>query len=185
MAHAKPFRLRVMEKLTALIETVQQDSNSDGDTGPATESLSGKVFRGRNLFGDTDPMPMIAILETPIALDQIPSPKESPKSTGFWDISIQGFVKDDKKNPTDPAYYLAADVICVLAKEKQRITTGRASSGRAPALLDMYAPNGKPAILDLQIGSPVCRPPDDISGKAYFWLAITLQLAENLEDPYA
>lgn len=184
-----PFRLRVMKALTAIIESVKpSDSNSattaEEGTPQYRNDLTGAVFRGRNLFGTNDPVPMVAILETPIPLDQIEPPEESPKSKGLWDISIQGFCKDDKDNPTDPAYILAADVIMALAHEKSRPARSRGATGKAAALLGILAPNGKPAILDLRIGSPVCRPPDEISGKAYFWLGITLEVAEDLEKPY-
>jgi len=185
MAYPDPFRLRVMKALTAVIQGVSpNDSNSDPDRPAYVNDLSQCVFRGRNLFGTNDPVPMIAILETPIALDQIEPPEESPKSKGLWDISIQGFAKDDKDNPTDPAYVLAADVIMALAHAKAAPNRTRSGTGKAEPLLGIVAPNGKPAILDLRIGSPVCRPPDEISGKAYFWLGITLEIAEDLEKPY-
>lgn len=187
--HEDPFRLRVMKVLTEIIESVQpSDSNSATTASEGLpqyrNNLAGAVFRGRNMFGTNDPVPMVAILETPIALDQIEPPEEAPKSTGLWDISIQGFCQDDKRNPTDPAYVLAADVIMALAYAKTQPARDRARTGKASPLLGILAPNGNPAILDLRIGSPVCRPPDDISGKSYFWLQITLELAEDLENPY-
>ena len=176
---ADPFRLRVMKNLTTLLEAVAEDSNSTGAVGGAQHTLAGKVFRGRNLFGESDPLPMIAILETPVAIDQLPAPEEQSSSSGLWDISIQGFAKDDKDNPTDPAYRLAADVIVALAAEKKRPARERQQYGkvRSPLL-------GEAGVLDIIIGSPVHRPPDDISGKAYFWLQISIKVAENHEQPY-
>jgi len=180
-----PLRLRVMMALTSLLEAISVDSNSAPDAPQYQNDLSGRVFRGRNLFGDGDPVPMIAILETPIANDQIPPPEESQESSGPWDISIQGFCKEDKINPTDPAYLLAADVIMALAAEKERPAAERKRYGRVMTpLLGVYGANGKGAVTDIIIGSPVCRPPDEISGKAYFWLQVTIKLVEDLERPY-
>jgi len=175
---ADPFRLRVMKNLTTLLEGITESSNSPDD-GPQ-HNLSGHVFRGRNIFGETDPLPMIAILETPVAIDQLPAPEEQGASSGLWDISIQGFVKDDKENPTDPAYRLAADVIMALADEKRRPALERQSKGKVVTPL-----LGESGVLDIFIGSPVHRPPDDISGKAYFWLQITVKVAEKHNAPYA
>jgi len=184
MAEQYPLRLRIMQGLTELLETIAEEDSNSGATG-YHHTLAGKVFRGRNLYGAGDPLPMLAILETPIANDQVDSPPTSPHSTGDWDISIQGFAKDDKAHPTDPAYLLVADVVRCLAKEKKRLDRGRTATGQAPALLNVLLANGKPAVLSMQIGSPVCRPPDEVSDKAYFWLAIRLKIAEDLENPYS
>lgn len=187
----EPFRLRVMKALQTVIEAqgvtiygASEDSNSTDSNSEHGDTLAGKVFRGRNFFGEDDPVPMIAILEKPLAEDQVDSPPENPNSTGPWDILIQGFCTDDPKNPSDPAYFLAADVIQALAAEKRRVVTERHTKGRAPALFGIYGANGQPAITGLRIGSPVCRPPDEISDKAYFWLQVSLTIAENLEKPY-
>lgn len=183
MPEAYPLRLRIMRSLTSLLETISEGDSNSAPTG-YHHTLEGRVFRGRNIYGESDPLPMIAILETPIANDQVDSPPTSPHSTGDWDISIQGFCKDDKANPTDPAYLLVADVVRCLAKEKRKLEQGRTAAG-PPALLNVLGANGKPAVLSMQIGSPVCRPPDEVSGKAYFWLAIRLKIAEDLENPYS
>jgi hypothetical protein len=39
-------------------------------------------------------------------------------------------------------------------------------------------------VIGMRIGSGVVRPPDEISAKAYFWLTITLDMVEDLADPY-
>lgn len=183
MAEQYPLRLRIMRALTELLETIAEEDSNSAATG-YHNTLAGRVFRGRNIFGESDPLPMIAILETPIANDQVASGPTNTASTGDWDISIQGFCKDDKRNPTDPAYLLVADVVRCLAIEKKRGQQGR-TPGRSPAPLNVLLANGKPAILNMQFGSPVCRPPDEVSGKAYFWLAIRLTIAEDLENPYS
>jgi hypothetical protein len=134
-----------------------------------------KVFRGRLVFGTTDPVPMLSVLEVPIPIDQLPSPSDSASSSGQWELMIQGFADDDRENPTDPAHVLMADVKMRLAKEKEKAnwrvhTDGILGLGRH--------------VTGLYIGSGVVRPPDEISAKAYFWLNMVLDLAEELDDPY-
>lgn len=52
---ADPLRLRILKALTAEFE---QMTDANG------ESMAGKVFRGRDHFGNDDPLPMISILES-------------------------------------------------------------------------------------------------------------------------
>lgn len=167
MANTKPFRLAMMERLSVLLETI----------GPGTgysTAMTGRVFRGRILYGESDPVPMIAIIEPPVPVDQFRSPIGEDGSSGEWDILIQGFVNDDKKNPTDPAHYLAAQVRMVLADHRaaRRPDNGMLGTGsRANMVTDIF------------IGSPVVRPSDEISAKAYFWLPVTMSVVEDLSDP--
>jgi hypothetical protein len=137
--------------------------------------LTGKVFRGRVLFGAKDPLPMLALLETPLQPDQLPTARDSVLSAGRWELTVQGFLDDDFENPTDPGDALAADVIRRLVVEKEKLG-GRYGD---PNLFNMGVD-----VTDLIIGVPVSRPPDELSAKAYFYLPISLGLAEDLDKPY-
>lgn len=161
-----PFRLQVLKALTAAFEEITPANGYAHD-------LSGKVFRGRTSFGEDDPIPMVCILE---AIEQeqpgtVSMPNAAGMSNGPWVLLIQGFVDDDPQNPTDPAHILMADVKKRLAAERPR--------ERQHNILGM---GGR--VHELKISPGVVRPPDDISGKAYFWLRITLGMVENLSDPY-
>lgn len=132
-----------------------------------------KVFRGRSVFGEGDPIPMVSILEPPLPPDRFREPDGSPATIGLWELIIQGFVEDDKANPTDPAQRLVADVLKRLAVEKQK------EGGKPYAL-------GFKRIRRLIIGPPVVRPPDNlVSAKAYFWLSMSIDMSEDLLNPYA
>lgn len=177
---ADPFRLRCITRLQALIAASDSDSNSDV---PAEGEfvLTNAVFIGRDQFGESDPLPMVSILEVPINPEQLPVPPEdSTAHVGDWDLLIQGFVKDDKKNPTRPAYLLSAEVVRRLVLEKKRPAVEKQTKGKVitPLL-------GEKGVLNMTIGRPVCRPPDELSAKAYFWLPLRLRTSENLEDPYS
>lgn len=166
-----PTRLRVLRALTAAIGEIHPDRGYQTDLGPSAEFPRGKVFRGRILFGEGDPIPMVSILEVPIPPEQLPSAPDSSLLKGPWELIIQGFADDDAENPTDPAHVLMADVTQRLAVEKER--------NRDFQLFGMGD-----TVTNLSIGVGVVRPPDELSSKAYFWMPLRLEIAEDLKRPY-
>lgn len=163
---ADPLRLRILKALTTSLQGITVDNGYVND-------LSDGVYRGRTMFGDADELPLVSILEAPIPLEQIESPESHTANFGDWDLLIQGFVKDDPKNPTDPAHVLMADVKRALAKERKKLNNGNNN------ILGMA---GK--VDRLEIGAGVVRPADEISAVAYFWLRVTLKIVEDNENPY-
>lgn len=168
----EPLRIRILKNLTALLQTISTAN------GYHTE-LDGNVFRGRSVFGDDDPLPMVSILEAPIPLDQALTPEGSAYGQGGWELVIQGFVVDDPENPTDPAHYFLADVRQCLAIESRKASQGAGPDIPANGILGLGS-----EITRLGLGQGVVRPSDEISAKAYFWLIIALQLVEDVADPY-
>lgn len=164
----EPLRLRVLKAMTEALKEISVAN------GYHTE-LNEQVYRGRVVFGENDPIPLVSILEVPIPLDQIPAPVDSEFSSGGWELMIQGFVDDDPENPTDPAHYFMADVKKRLAQERRKAL--------AMNKIDGIFGLGN-FVIGMRIGSGVVRPPDEISAKAYFWLTITLDMVEDLADPY-
>ena len=164
----EPFRLAVQKRLTEALEGITIANGFYTDIGP------GKVFRGRLYYGDSDPIPMISILEEPLAAETDLEPMGGTGGTTPYNLMVQGFVSDNQANPTDPAHYLMADVKKVLARlNKERIATDRV----------LAFPEKAPTVLDIEFGGGVVRPPDDLSAKAYFWLRVTLSLVEDNENP--
>jgi hypothetical protein len=163
-----PVTLRVLKAMTAALEEITPDNGYACD-------FAGRVFRGRIRFGPSDPVPMLCILESPIPLEQLPPPVDSSEGYGPWELVIQGFVKDDKLNPTDPAHVALADVRRRLAIERRKTSWDRPENG----IFGM----GR-FIHKMYIGRGVVRPPDEASEKAYFWLQVTLDIVEDMADPY-
>lgn len=164
-----PFRLRVLKALTTTIQGVTPANGYQFD-------LSTSVFRGRMHFGSGDPLPMVSILEVPLQ----ESPRQSPPRGRVveieWDLWLQGFIEDDLTNPSDPAHYLMAEVRKVLQSERQRKSNREDSD-----ILGMGL-----SIVDLWMGAGIVRPPEEhVSEKANFWLPLTVQMVENVVDPYA
>lgn len=167
-AITSPVRLEVEKRLTAVLEEIMVVNGYQHD-------LSGSVYRGRLYFGDETPLPMMSILEPPITMDQLPTPKDSTAQVGPWELVLQGYVTDDRDNPTDPAHILLADVKKRLALEKTKTNWNTEEEG----IFGL----GR-TVIDLYIGVGVVRPPDEISAVAYFWLPITLDIAEDFIEPY-
>ena len=154
-----PVRLIIKKRIVEVLEGIDNGAFKD------------RVFRGRAIFGDDDPIPMISVLEPPIPLETIRSAAENPNQAGRWELLVQGWPKDDKKNPTDPADMLLAKVKAALAAERRR--------DRSMNILGL-----KNMVTDLHIGHGASRPSDEVSVRAYFWLIITLKIVEDMSDPF-
>lgn len=186
---ADPFRLRVLKAITESLKTITKANGYQHDLADMTRTEHGAtitgafVFRGRQQFGDGDPLPMVSVLEHPRALDAMMAPGQEQDRIGEWDLLIQGFVEDDPKHPTDPAHHLVADVIACLAKEGRRRKPSLDGGAGEPNIFGLgYR---MPCVTKIAIGSPVVRPADGInSSQAFFWLTLTLTLAENVEKPF-
>lgn len=163
-----PLRLHIIKAIASAIEEITPDNGYVMD-------FEGRVFRGRNRFAASDPIPMVSILEAPIPLEKIRPPQDATDEGGPWELVVQAFVKDDKENPCDPAYVALADIRKRLALERARLDTYHHPEG--PFALGR-------TIYGMYIGTGVVRPPDEISEKAYCWLQVTLDIAEDLADPY-
>lgn len=159
------FRLRVQKALTAQLATITPDNGYEFD-------LTGKVFRGRDVFDRNDPLPMVSILESINEKDGLPAPRAGTSVQTVWELLIQGWTEDDKANPTDPGQALMAEV-------KKCLTEAR----RQGDGYDILGQGGK--VDSIKFSTGVVRPADDVSSKAYFWLKLELGMVENLLDPYA
>lgn len=137
--------------------------------------MTGAVFRGRLVFGDTDALPCVTILEEPLPAETASEGATGDGGVTFYSLMVQGFVKDDKTNPTDPAQWLLADV-------KKRLADLR-REGRDDRGVFLLGPKA-PMVESLSMGAGVVRPPDETSVRAYFWLTVTLKLIEDHEYPF-
>jgi len=166
-----------VKAICATIETVTPANDYAHDMSKYTDSAgrpSDRVFRGRTIFGENDPLPAVAVLEDPRSLDANNGTGNSTAAANEFRLLIQGFVRDDKDHPLDPAYMLSAEIIKALVGAKKERFNILGMGSRAPC------------VSSLSIGQPIHRPADDeISSQAYFLIPIRLMLAENLETPFA
>ena len=164
---ADPFRLRVLKALTSALEGITIESGY-------THDLSASVFRGKTQVGENDSLPLITVLEDAKLPAYAPTGTDNPGGAAKWPLTIQGFVDDDGDNPTDPAHRLMADV-------KRKLTEIRSQKiGHRPNILGMET-----RVMGMNFTPGITQPSDETSGKAFFLLTVTLEISENLADPYA
>lgn len=170
MSSVNSKKLKVMIALTDLLKTIAPVQNVHN------YNLSQAVFRGRTVFSDnSDPLPLISVLENL-------RPAES-KYAGYnktaikteFDLIIQGWVKDDKTNPTDEAYEL---LHVVESKLLEIIKSNSANAFPRNDESSNYLLGG--LIEGLSIGDGICRPPDpQVSSKAFFFLPISIVMTRE------
>lgn len=169
-----PKRLQILIKLSEHLSAVYGfDVNGD------PYDLTGRVFRGRNVFGADSPIPMLSILES--TTPDLPSFAGNNEAVyePQWRIFLQGWAEDDKENPTDPAHWLMAAV----QQRLSLITAKRNDGSGRPVDKDAFMLGG--LVSDFSFGPGVVRPADDkISSRAYFYLPVRIGLAAGVDEPY-
>lgn len=175
---AEPFRLRLMKSLCAQLKTINPDDGYHFDLRDYTDDAgrpAERVFRGRDIFGASDPLPLLAVLEDPRS-EPSDNGSDGRGAANIFRVQIQGFVQEDNFHPLDAAYMLSGDVMKALAQAKK-------ISRENPSILGLgrYAP----CVSAMTIGQPVHRPGNDaVSERAYMVVGVTFALIENLERPY-
>lgn len=162
---AKSKRLEILERLSAHLEGI------DG-IDPYEHDLRGRVFRGRAVYGAQDPVPLVSILEGKAADYGAFADENQTVRKDSWLLLIQGWVKDDTLNPTDPVYSLLADVELRLSD----IIAMQNGQQKYPGVYNLGG-----LISSLTIAAPVVRPPEDgVSSKAFFYLPVLVGLKSDL-----
>jgi hypothetical protein len=161
-------RLDVLKALTSHLQGIASANGYEID-------LSDAIRRGRTLFGEGDPIPLVSILESPRSDPGRFAGENFAERSEKWSLLIQGWVVDDPSNPTDPAYILMATVEHRLA----RIIAVNRSTGE-PAFPDEYMLGRKVAEFTVMPG--VVRPPmEQVSSKAFFYLPVQVALVRENE----
>lgn len=180
-AYPLSVKLSLMRKLCAHIEGITRAAGYQFDLHPQPDEhgvVVPRVYRGRAVFGDNDPVPLISVLEGPVpdrdprfaALNQV-------KREDDWIIFVQGWAATPQQNPTDPAYQLMAAV----ERRLSEIVSSRLSG--LPLNPAAYMLGG--AISGFSIGPGVVRPPQDgVSSKAFFYLPCVIRLPVDVTQPF-
>ncbi|WOE76320.1 hypothetical protein [Alterisphingorhabdus coralli] len=170
--------------ITDALEEITAAGNYTFDLSPFTDEdgqTVHRVNRGRVFFGDSDPLPMVAILERPEESEELTDPNPLPTASLFnYHLVIQGFLNDNKDNPTDDAHILLADVRRRLAIERAR----KDQNQRLPDPFGLGSKREYNRIDDFDFGAGLVRPPDEVSAKSYFWLPVKMKLIEDPLYPF-
>lgn len=163
---ADSYRLSVLKKLTLHLRGITKAAGYDYD-------LSNAVFRGRTIFGEGDPIPMVSILESPRSDQGMFAGEGQSQRKEDWSLLIQGWAHDDVENPTDPVYGLMDAV----ERHLFRLTKVNSTNG-----MEVYPAEyllGR-SVGGVMILPGVVRPPmDQVSSKAFFYLPIRLSLPRD------
>src|SRR3546814_12247133 len=90
-------QLRILKKLTAHLEL--------------TSGYEGiKCYRGKLVVSAKEVEDCLSILEAPRPVVGQPAGHQGHKRLETWTLLVQGWPKDDKDNPSDPAYAMKAAV---------------------------------------------------------------------------
>ncbi len=166
-----PFRLRVQKSLSAALGQITL-ANGFGydmvDTTGVTDDPP--VFRGRQLFGAGDPLPMISILEEPLTEETDLAPAQSGSREADYDLMVQVFVPDDAENPTDNAHW-------ALSAVRKRLLQLRTDKDHRDRLFRLGRKDN--TVLDISMGGGVVRPADQVSATAYGWMRVSFQIVET------
>lgn len=165
----EPFRLELLRALTLRLKEIPEIADGVDEYGRPQPH----VYRGRDLFGENDPLPIVSILEDPQEPQQMDSRAPHSRHQHDFNLIIQGFVADDSEHPTDPAYYLSAKIVEKLAQVKRERNNILGFGCKLPCVTNMT------------IGIPVVRPADnEVSSTAFFYLSLSLQVVEDAEKPF-
>lgn len=171
-------RLTVLKRLTSLIQGITPANGFDFD-------LSNAVFRGRALFGDSDPKTMVSILEA-----TRPDPGryvgyDQEERSSLWPLVIQGYTVNDLVNPSDPAYQLMAAVEKQLNKVKAELRAGQGPEYPEFYMLGSGLKVESHLIAGFTFGPGVVSPPrEQVSPQAFFFLPVWITLTGNPGQPY-
>lgn len=164
---ADSYRLTVLKRLTDHLKGIAPANGYAFD-------LSNNVFRGRTIFGEGDPVPLISILESPRSDSGVYAGSESSERKEGWTLLIQGWAHDDVENPTDPLY----DLMDAVERRLQRIIAESNTNGAA-LFPDEF-------LLGRSIGGLTVLPGvvsparEQVSSKAFFYLPVRVTLVRDV-----
>ncbi len=165
MADSK--QLRILKKLSAMLEL--------------TSGYEGiKCFRGKLIVSAKEVEDCLSILEAPRPVIGQPAGHEGYRRKETWTLLVQGWPKDDKENPSDPAYAMKAAVEQWL----YRIIAVDETNGLPAYDKSTYMLGGD--LASLTIGQGVVRPPEQegASRLAMFYLPLILEITTDVSNPY-
>ena len=172
---ADPVRLQIKIKLAEWLEGITPANGFQHDLSSTDGTV--RVFRGRDKFGEGDPLPCAAIIE-PL------NPDRDIDETGAGRVvnealilMIQGWAAPDQAQVhlTDPADRLLAD----LKKRMGALMGNDLPPHELQPWHNLYG-----LVNDIRVEPGTVRPPDQFSSLAYCYFRIAMGFVEKIDDPY-
>jgi hypothetical protein len=169
-------RLRLKIALTEWLQGITPANGYQHDL--STQSGVVRVFRGRDKFGENDPLPALAILETLNPDRDINFAGAGRVVNEQWILMVQGWAAPDESeiHPTDAADRLLADA-------KKRV--GELMGNDLAPQDERSHHNLYGLVADIKVEPGTVRPPDQFSALAYFYFRVAFSFVEKIDDPYA
>ena len=165
---------RQLEIIQAIQAQIEGALESDG----YPYDLTGRVYIGRSEFGDDVQVPFVSILEAPRQDFSNPAEESGLVRVTRMVLLVQGWSVNDTDNPTIPAYVLKGAV----EKRLARVEATKPSGG-GPKYPSEFRLGGK--IASLRMGPGVVRPPErNVSSRSFFYLPVTVEYREDLNEPF-
>ena len=175
-------KLLIMKKLTEHLEGIVPtwaDLPPEMVDTPCPYDLSKSIYRGRVVFGEEVKPPFIAILEAPRQINPNGGGEARLLQDEDWTLLIQGFGKEDRVHPTDPAYNLLSWV----QKRMSMVSEENKNGARGGVYPEVWRFGNTIGEVRYQI--PIVRPgQDDVSAAAYFYMPISVGIVTDLTNPF-
>lgn len=173
-------KLNIMQRLTRLLEGITDFTyvDVDGVERTVTYDLVDKVYRGRRTIPSADAAGCMSILEAPRPSTGSPAGRDGQARTSDWQLLVQGWPVEDRMNPSDPAYVMAAAVEQRLARIYAVHDASEGGDPGGPVHPDDYL-LGR-TIHGITVSDSLVLPAqENLSVVAFFYIPVTLSLVKN------
>jgi len=168
-------KLIIMRRLTAMIESVTDFSyvDEEGVTRSVTYDLTGRVYRGRKTVSVVDAKDAVSILEAPRSIVGDPAGLEGVLRGEPWTLNIQGWPVEDRENPSDPAYVMAAAV-------RQRLSSLIAVSRETGEAVNSDEFRFGNIVNSVAFGATIVVPPTEgLSAVTFWYIPLIISLVQR------
>lgn len=174
---ADSYRLVVLKRLTTLLEGTTLTPVVGLDPAlPA--NLSGLVFRGRSLFGESDPKTMLSLLEAPRSQGNVYGGTEGEARLDSWSLLLQGFCPELKTHPSDASYSMVDDIERRLSRITATLTSNGMAKYPSDYMLGAAIDGNGYLITNFQMSAGTVRPPtENVSSRTFFYIPLQIGLA--------
>jgi hypothetical protein len=160
-----------MQKLSAMLAQPYDFSYTDLTGDHALQFTPTAVYRGRKTVSEAKYA--ISVLEAPRAVIGSPADLEGSQRAEDWTLNVQGWPPEDRTNPSDPAYVMAAAV----RQRLGRLIAADKSTGEPVYTADFLFGN---MVNNIAFGATIVSPPTEgVSEYAFWYVPMVISLVQQ------